>query len=326
MQLTINEREKVRQQTETAMRERLEARRPDAAAYESGESRAERMISQTLTWSKAAVPIIALLAALASSVRTVQVVSGIYTDAGSHAIGVAIAAAAFTLSAEGALFVLALAQAGENMKRRREQRPRHVASLARAWEGVQVRIGIREPRRYDELPEHGGRLGLVIGLALVFTLSTNLYLGLAPLVDEMGSSSLQAFIASLVDAPARLQMVFIVDLSAALFAPLVAFAAGHLTAGFAADIAATSEAGRRAYDRDLAAWRTAMADPLATDEGAELLTEYTDLKQQRKAAQAAARRQRNQPSQAESAAIRADLETTATDDEDTQEAAPVNPT
>jgi hypothetical protein len=285
--LTIREKEQAREQAGKAMRARLEERRPDALQYTT-ESRDSRVIAATLTYSKAAVPLIAILAALASSVRTVQVVSTIYASAGSHPVGVLVASLAFTLAAEGALFVLALAQAGEQMRRRAEKHERHVVSLANIWRAVLVRVGIRPALRHDELPEETGGIGIVIALALVFTLSTNLYLGLKPLIDQLGASSLQNFVGSLWTAPAGLQMTAIVDLTAALFAPLVAFAAGHLTARFASEIAERSQATRMAYERDMEKWRTMFADPLSTDEGRELLEEYQNLK-------LASKRARNKP-------------------------------
>lgn len=292
-QLTIKEREKLRAEAVQVMRQRFEERKPAESAYTSGESRDAQIIGATLIYAKAAVPVIAILAAIASAVRTVQVVSGIYSDAGSHAIGVGIAALAFTLAAEGALFVLALAQAGETMRRRASKQTRHVTSLLSIWQGLQVRIGTRPAPRYDELPEESGGIGIVIALALVFTLSTNLYMGMKPIISKLGESSLQEFISNLWGASANLQMTFIVDLSAALFAPLVAFAAGHLTARFASEIAERAQSGRIAFDRDMQQWRAGHADPLATPEGQELLNEYIQLKLAAK--KATARRVEPQP-------------------------------
>lgn len=292
--LTIREKEQAREQAVKAMRARLEERRPDALQYTT-ESRDAQIISATLIYAKAAVPLIAILAAIASSVRTVQVVSTIYTDAGSHAIGVGVAALAFTFAAEGALFVLALAQAGEQLRRRSEKKERHVVSLANLWRSFLVRIGSRPALRHDELPEESGGIGIVIALALIFTLSTNLYLGLKPLIDQLGASSLQNFIGSLWTAPAGLQMTFIVDLTAALFAPLVAFSAGHLTARFASEIAERTQSARLAYDRDMEAWRTMFADPLSTDEGRELFEEYVALKQASKQARKGAAKPESVP-------------------------------
>lgn len=299
--LTASEREKLRQQAEKAMRERLSQRRPDSKDYATETNRASQMIGSTLLWSRAAVPVIALLAAIASSVRTVQVVSTIYSDAGSHQVGVLLAAVAFTLAAEGALFTLALARAGEDLKRRSEGRERHVASLAGLWRAIRVRIGVDQPLRHDQMPEATGQIGTVLMLALAFTLSTNLYLGMKPLIDQTGSSSLQNFIATLWTASAQVQMTFFVDLAAALFAPLVAFSAGHLTAHFAAEVAQQSQAGRRAYERDLEQWRAAHADPLSTDEGRELFEEHERLKIESKQARQekadARRRQKEQEDQ-----------------------------
>lgn len=285
MNLTIAEREQVRRAAEETMRKRLDARKPDGAQYATGaDDRAGRFIASTLTYAKAAVPVIAVLAAIASAIRTMQVTATIYAAAGSHPVGVAIAALAFTAAAEGALFTLALAAEGENMRRRAEKRTRHVTSFKTLAHALLVRLGMREPARYDELPDGGGGLGYVMLIAFLFTLSTNLYLGLKPLIGQLGAASLQDFLGSVWTAAADLQMTFIVDTAAALFAPLMALNAGHLTARFAAEIAQQSQAGRTAYERDLASWRDAYADPLATSEGNELLQEAIALRQQSKAA------------------------------------------
>jgi hypothetical protein len=281
--LTPREMAQVRQNAEKARRRQLDDQRPQVAQYQASEGRDTKIIGGVLLYAKAAVPVIALLAALASAVRTVQVVSTIYLEAGSHAIGVIVAAVAFTLAIEGTLFVLALAQEGEAMRRRAARSQRHVGSLRGLWYGLLVRVGVRPALRWDEMPESSGRVGIVLALALAAALATNLYLGMQPIIQQMGASSLQAFIAGLWHAPAALQMAFAVDLVLALFAPLVAFAAGHLTARYAAEIAERSQAGRLAYERDLAAWREAYASPLETDEGAALLAEHLEYKRRLKA-------------------------------------------
>lgn len=288
-ELTAREIEQVRGQVVKAARARLDSRKPDESLYRTGDGRDAQIIGSVLLWSKAAIPVVAVLAALASSVRTVQVVSTLYSDAGSHPVGVLIAALAITLAVEGTLFVLALAQEGEALRRRSERAARHVGSLRGLWYGVLVRLGLREPLRWDEMPESSGGIKIVLALALTGALATNLYLGMKPIIDQMGAVSLQSFISGLWDAPAALQMAFLVDLVLALFAPTVAFAAGHLTARYASEIAQRAAAGRLAYERDLEQWRAAYADPLATDEGAEMLEEYLEHKQQVKAARQASK-------------------------------------
>lgn len=289
IELTIREREQARQLTIKAMRERLQDRRPDSAQYATETGRASRFIASTLMWAKAAVPVMALLAALASAVRTLQTASEIYTASGSHWIGVAIAAVAFTLATEGALFSLALAQEGEAMKRRAEKRPRRVTSLKTLWHMIAVRLGLREPLRHDQLHERDG-MGAVLWIAFAFAISANAYMGLRPLLQQTGAASLQDFIVSLVNAPGHLQMTFIVDMAAVLFPPLMALQAGHLTARFAAEIAEQSQSGRLAYESDMERWRTAYADPLGTSEGVELLDEYLNNKLMVKRARSASRR------------------------------------
>jgi hypothetical protein len=283
--LTVHEENRARQQVEKLIRQRQESRRPDPAHYATDDGgRATRFIAAVLNYSRAAVPIIALLAALASSVRTVQTASEIYTASGSHPIGVAIAAIGFTIGAEFALFALALAQENENLKRKRSHQRRHVASLAGVAKGIRVRIGVVEPLRYDELPERDG-LGIVMGIALVFTIASNAYIGLRPLLNEVGASSLQTFFAGLWNAPAHLQLTFVVDTVAVLFPPLMALAAGHLTARFAADVSQTATDGEMQFRQDLADWRTTMNDdPLATEEGQTLLQEALQKRLIQKAA------------------------------------------
>lgn len=282
--LTAREKEQARQQALAAARKRLEVRKPDLSQYGAEESQAARIIAATLIWAKAFVPLVALLGAVASAIRTVQTVSEIYTASGSAPIGVTLAAVAFTLSAEGALFVLALAQEGQRMQWRAARQPRHVTSAATLWRGLLVRLGRRPPLRWDEMPDQGGSLNAVIGIAFAFTVASNFYLGMRPVLFEIGSVSLQTFLANLVNAAAPLQVQFITDLAAVFFPPLMSLSAGHLTAHFAAEIASGRERIRAAYEADLARWRDAYADPLNTDEGREILAEYIADKEHNKLA------------------------------------------
>lgn len=272
--LTPRERENARTQAIRAMRARLDATRPDERQYASGDGRAAALITGVLSWAKAFVPVIAALAALASSVRTIQTAAEIYVASGSHVVGVVIAAIAFTLSAEGALFALALAQEGQRLKWRAEKRARRVGSLRGLWHGILVRVGVRDALAWHELPENTGGLAVVLGIAFAFAVASNAYMGLRPLLAAVGEGTLQQFISDLTSASATIQMSFIVDLAAVLFPPLMAWQAGHLTAHFAAEVAAGRAAIRAAYEADLARWRAAYTDPLATDEGAALLAEY----------------------------------------------------
>lgn len=294
MSLTVKEREVVREQAARAMRERLKEREPRLEQYQTAQTRAARMIAGTLVWSKAAVPLIALLAALASSVRTIQTAAEIYTASGSHPLGVALAAIAFTIATEGALFALALAQEGEAMKARAEKRPRHVTSLKTIWDAILIRIGAKQPPRWDQ--DHGSDVSVVIWIAFAFAVAANAYMGLKPLVTQQGEGmSLQAFISSLVGADARVQLSFLVDMAGVLFPPLMALKAGHLTARFAAEVTETGRAGLLAFERDMEAWRAAYANPLASDEGQELFTESVAIREQSKAAREAAKRGETAP-------------------------------
>lgn len=282
--LTAREKEQARQQALAAARKRLETRKPDLSQYGTEESQAVRIIASTLIWSKAFVPVVALLGAIASAIRTVQTVSEIYTASGSASVGVTLAAVAFTLSAEGALFVLALAREGQRLQWRAARQPRHVVSAAMLWQGLLVRLGRRPALRWDELPDRGGNLNTVIGIAFVFTVASNFYLGMRPFLAQVGEGSLQNLLAALVNAQAGLQVQFITDLAAVLFPPVMSLSAGHLTAHFAAEIAAGRERIRAAYEDDLDRWREAYANPLDTDEGREILAAYIADKEHNKLA------------------------------------------
>lgn len=238
-------------------------------------------------WSKLSVPIIALVAVLASSVRTLQTAAEIYTASGTHIVGVFIAAVSFTIAAEGALFVLALAQEAERLKLRRENQPRRVMSLRSLWQGILIRLGLRDPLTYDEI-QGGNHIGLVMLIAFFFAAASNTYMGLRPLLQQVDAVSLQDFIAGLWFAPAELQLTFIVDIAAVLFPPLMALAAGHLTARFAAEISEQAQHGRQNYELELESWRQAYTNPLETDEGQALLDQYREqrLAQKRHKAQA----------------------------------------
>lgn len=289
--LTPNERATAEKQVIKAMRARMDAQRPDRSTYGGKRDKWADASARTLNIARALTPVIAVFAMLASAVRTIQTASEIYTASGSHPIGVLIAAIGFTVGAEVALFIMALAQEGERIKRRREKAPRNVSSLATIARAVGVRIGIRKPLSHDQMPQADGS-GLVIAIAFLFAVAANFYMGMRPLLAELatgaGEPSLQTFLASLGSAPATLQVQFVVDLAAVLFPPLMAYASGHLVARWAGELASANEAAEAAYAADLAAWRTAYAEPLATDEAQErlerLLAEKLAAKQARRAA------------------------------------------
>lgn len=75
---------------------------------------------------------------------------------------------------------------------------------------------MKEPLRYDQL-KHSNQIGTVMLIAFFFAVSANAYLGMRPLLDQIGAVSLQDFVASLWTAPAQLQLTFIVDFAAVLF-------------------------------------------------------------------------------------------------------------
>lgn len=200
---------------------------------------ARRVIYQTLLWSKAFVPVLAILASIASSVRTVQAISEIYASSGSDGRVVVITALAFTISVEGALFLLALAQENQHIRWRQTKKKRHVLTLRTIGRSIAVRIGFKEPLSYDQIPESDGGIQTLILIAFSFAIATNFYLGMKPILAVIGSTTVQSFIGKLLNADANVQLMFIVDLAGVLFPPFMAYKAGHLTARFAAEVAAS---------------------------------------------------------------------------------------
>ncbi|NDJ77794.1 MAG: hypothetical protein GYB65_16210 [Chloroflexi bacterium] len=270
IQLTVSEIESAKTKVIKAVRKRMELKKPQPEQYQTNVDHSAKVITQTLQWARAFVPVVALLAASASAIRTAQTVSEIYTESGSHRIAVWIAAVAFMISAEGALFILALARENQRVRHIAEGKQRHVFSLLGVWQALGVRVGWRKPLNYDQMPQQDG-LGPVLLISFLFVLASNSYIGLRPLVDEIGAASLQDFVGSIVTANAELQLKFVVDMAGVLFPPLMALSAGHLTARFAAEIAERSQDNQVQYERDLDEWRSMWTDPLATLEGRELL-------------------------------------------------------
>jgi hypothetical protein len=235
-----------------------------------------------LSWAKFGVVPVALAAGIASAIRNVSAVFENYSAAGAHD-GVAILAAlAFVVSVEVAVFIVALARAGVEMRRRSENRPRHVTSLRTLYRGLQVRLGTAEPLSYADLPERD-TLGLVLWLAVGFAVVANLAVALAPMLGET-QQPLQDYLAGLAAAPGRQQVTFILDVALALLPPALALVGGELTAKFAREFAQQGEQGKAEYRVDLAAWRAAWQDPLSIDEGEEYLLDLLNDKARRKLA------------------------------------------
>lgn len=201
---------------------------------------ARRFIYQTMQWSRALIPVIALLAAVASSVRTVQTTAEIYAASGTSELATIFVSLAFAISAEGAIFLTALAQEYQLIKWKQSRKKRQVLSLRTLWRAVKVRLGLEEPLSYDQLSESTRLLDLVIFIAFTFAMISNFNMGIRPLIDSMKSSNLQSFISDIVNAPAHIQLAFIVDLASVLFPPIMALVAGHLTARYASEVLNTA--------------------------------------------------------------------------------------
>lgn len=244
--LTITEQETVRRQAERIMRRRLEERAP--------QDRTARIATATLNWSRiAALPLIALLATCASAIRTAATVYIIYAAATSHFVA-AIAAFLLTITLDGSIYLLALAQKANHLRRVQLRIPRRVRNLADIWRGIQVRLGTREPLQWHELPE-SDYTSLVLLCAFTAVLISNFYIGLQALGD--------------LDTPYP-GLAIAVDLVLIIIPPAISLIAGHQAAAYAAEVAQHSAA----FMPD---------DPLTTDEGRELLEEALKLKAEKKA-------------------------------------------
>ncbi len=263
--LTVAERLKIDEQATRVVRSRLDTTKPDMSRYDMKGNRAAALITSTMMWAKLFVLVIAVFAAIASAIRTVQAAAEIYTAAGASPLGVAIAAVAFTVSVEGALFTLALAEEGELLRQRSEGKSHRVYTLRDLWNGVLIRLGVRE--QIDLGTAGGGNMRPVMLIAFAFAVIANAFMGFRPLLAQIGTVSLQQFFAAIWTSPASLQLTFLLDLAGILFPPLMALSAGHLTARFAAEIAAQSQSAIAAYEHDLAVWRAQYADPLNTEQG-----------------------------------------------------------
>lgn len=197
---------------------------------------ASQFIYRVMKWSKAAVPVIAVFTALASAVRTFMTTRDIYAGGGTDPVVAALVAGALTIGVEGAIFVLALAQEWQEIRWRQARRRRRVVSVVSIWHWLQERAGVREPVSYDQMPERRDLIKVVLYIAFGYALISNFNIGVRPLIASIGSSTVQAFISGLVNAPADIQIKFFVDMASILFPPFMALVAGTLTARFAAEI------------------------------------------------------------------------------------------
>jgi hypothetical protein len=280
--LTVSEQEAARRQAIRAMRKRLELGKPNPDDYRASDApRAAQAVAGVLAWAKFGVIPVALAAGVASAIRNVTAVYTNYRAAGTQDTVAILAALAFVVSVEIAVFVVALARAGREMERHAAGRPRYVTSLKSLWRGVRVRLGLETPLPFDELPDRDS-LGLVLLLAVGFAVVANLAVAMGPVLANT-QQPLQAYLAGLGSAPGSVQIAFVLDVALALLPPALALVGGELTARFAREYAQLAEAGSNEYRADLEAWRAAWVDPLSTDEGADYLAELLDEKARRKA-------------------------------------------
>ena len=196
-----------------------------------------KIIYYTMMWSKAFVPVIFLFSALASAVRTFMTTRAIYTAGGTDPNVAAAVAAFLTIGVEGAIFILALAQEWQEIKWRQARRKRHVLSVKSVAHWIKERIGTEEPASYDQLPERRDLIKVALFIAFCYALVSNFNIGIKDLMAKVGNTTtIQAFISGLVNAPADIQISFFVDMASILFPPFMALAGGLLTARFASEI------------------------------------------------------------------------------------------
>lgn len=194
---------------------------------------ATRIAVGIYSWSQVFIPAIALLSAFASAVRTFQTTAAIYKASGSADFIIVLVALAFTVAVEGAIFFLALAQERQHIQWRQTKKRRNVMTVKTIWRAIRVRLGQEEPLTYDQMPESNMSLGLVIWIAFGFALTSNFYMGMRPLIEQLGAATVQSFISGLLSAPAHIQTDFIVDFASVIFPPFMALVAGKLTAMYA---------------------------------------------------------------------------------------------
>ncbi len=196
----------------------------------------KRFIYRSFQLSRAIVPVLALLAGFTSAARTVQAMSELYAKSGTAAIFVPLVAGSFAILAEGALYLIALYSEAERIKWRQARKKRHVTTLKTIARGVAVRLGLREPLPYDQLPEASSGSGLVITLAFGLAITANLFIGTRPIMGIIQDRSLQTFLASLVNAPAETQLAFLMDGMGVFFPPIATYALGHWAAKHAFEV------------------------------------------------------------------------------------------
>lgn len=196
----------------------------------------KRFIYRSFQLSRAIVPVLALLAGFTSAARTVQAMSELYAKSGTSAIFVPLVAGSFAILAEGALYLIALYSEAERIKWRQARKRRHVTTLRTIVRGIAVRLGLREPLPYDQLPETSSGSSLVIALAFGLAITANLFIGTRPIMGIVADRSLQVFLASLVNAPAETQLAFLMDMMGVLFPPIATYALGHWAAKHAFEV------------------------------------------------------------------------------------------
>jgi hypothetical protein len=198
---------------------------------------ARNFTASLFVWGRAAFPIIATIGAIASAIRTFQTVEEIFLRANSPQWIAIVAAACLTLAVEGTLFVASLSRENQRIAWRASRKRRNVTTIRSIGRMINVRLGREQPLSYDQLPDNDNLLGTMILITFVAAIASNVYQGLKPLIEQTADASLQNIVSYLLNAKGSEQLAFLTDFVFAIFPPILALNAGHLTARFAAEIA-----------------------------------------------------------------------------------------
>lgn len=198
---------------------------------------ARNFTASLFSWGRAAFPIIATIGAIASAIRTFQTVGEIFLRANSPQWVAVVAAVCLTLAVEGTLFVASLARENQRIAWRAARKRRDVTTIRSVGRMIGVRLGQEQPLSYDQLPDNDNLLGTMIVITFFAAIASNVYQGLKPLIEQTSDASLQNIVSYLLSAKGSEQLAFLTDFIFAIFPPILALNAGHLTARFAAEIA-----------------------------------------------------------------------------------------
>jgi len=274
--LSVAKQEQLKRRAVDLYRRNHQKHKPDVALYQVETNRGEQFVQGVMQNARKYVAVIALLAALASAFRTMQTVYEVYQAGGALWPVALLAAVLLALSAEGALFFLALAIEEQYMRWRQEKRKVEVKSLVMVVKAISRVISGWPDTSAKTWDQKAEGVGMLVGLkwaAFAFACAANAFQGLTPFLAEVGviqgpngGQTLHEFLAGLGGYTAGVQVKFVVEMFAVIFPPGMAMIAGMLTARDAARLVERVSVGQRAYEQDVAMWRGQYTDPMATEE------------------------------------------------------------